>query len=73
MDCLRKEFAATPLVAEGNGPVKNLYLKCGFFCSFNLFKQKTFTLTSVETQTSAWETSPNCRLLKIKEKEKITS
>ena len=53
MDCLRKEFAATPLVAEGNGPVKNLYLKCGFFCSFNLFKQKTFTLTSVETQTSA--------------------
>ena len=43
------------------------------FCSFNSFKEKTLTLTSVETQTSAWETSPNCRLLKIKEKEKMTN
>ena len=60
MDCLRKEFARSPLVAERNGPVKNLYLKCLFpFCSFNLYSlnKQNLTLTSVETHTFAWETA----------------
>ena len=55
MDCLRKYFAGSPLVAKQNGPVKNVYLQCVFFFAFSTYlsKKKKLTLTSVESHTSA--------------------